>query len=295
MIDPKAEPDPRGYDLACERGDYPDWILPEPKVSLVICTHMRCGSTLLGEYLYWSKDMGCALEYFHAGFRPSFERRWKPRDLQQYREMLVRKRTDPSGVFACKLFWRDLLELNNEQAESSLAPKIPLDTRVQPPAVLEKLSTLCHEIFPNPKFVTLSRQDQVRQAISLSIAKQTKTFRVLDESFHPDLSQVEYHFEEILTFLAECKTTQDNWLAFFEHLGVVPLRVDYESLLANPSLQVNSIRHLLQRPAVELGEPRLHRQSTLLSQQFYLRFLKDARKRTQELRGDLDQGSAAGV
>ena len=295
MTDSEAEPNPKMYDLASEQGDYPDWNVPQPKISLVVCTHMRCGSTLLGEYLYWSKDMGCALEYFHAGFRPSFERRWKPSNLQHYREMLVRKRTDPSGVFACKLFWRDLLELNNEQSTSSLVPKIALDTRLQPPSVLEKLSTLCLEIFPNPKFVTLSRQDQVRQAISLSIAKQTKTFRVLDESSHPDLSQVEYRFHEILTFLAECKTTQDNWLSFFDHLGIKPLRADYESLLANPSLQVNGIRQLLRRPPVELGEPRLRRQSTPLSQQFYLRFLKDAGRRTQEFRAALSQGSAADV
>jgi LPS sulfotransferase NodH len=271
----------KGYDLASEQADYPEWTVPEPKVSLLICTHMRCGSTLLGEFLYWSKNVGCALEYFHAGFRPSFERRWSPRDLQHYREILLRKRTDPSGVFACKLFWRDLLELHNELCATSF---VPVDTQLQPPAVLQQLSSLCLKLFPNPTFVRLSRLDQIRQAISLSVARQTKTFRVLDETSRPDLSQVEYRFEEILRFLAECKATQDNWLAFFDLLGLTPLRVDYESLLAQPSVHVNQIRQLLHRPSVELQAPRLQRQSTQLSEEFYLRFLKDARKRTHEVR-----------
>ena len=53
------------YDLAGPEGDYPEWDGP-PRRSIVLCTHPRSGSSLLGEALTFAGGFGCPLEYFHG-------------------------------------------------------------------------------------------------------------------------------------------------------------------------------------------------------------------------------------
>src|SRR5262249_3954211 len=78
-------PDARrpSYDLATERGDYPDRDGP-PNRTLLVCCHPRSGSTLLGEAIFTAGGLGCPLEYLHRGFRPAFAARWKTPDLDAF-------------------------------------------------------------------------------------------------------------------------------------------------------------------------------------------------------------------
>src|ERR1700761_3371165 len=110
---PSAGPNNTPYDLATAEHDYPARD-GAPLRTILICTHPRSGSTLLGEALYFAGGLGCPLEYFHAGFRPALARRWKPRSLSDYIAAAHRWRTDPGGTFAVKLFWRDVRELAAE-------------------------------------------------------------------------------------------------------------------------------------------------------------------------------------
>jgi hypothetical protein len=110
----------RVYDLSTAKADYPDWA-GTPNRSVIVCAHQRSGSTLLGEALYAAGGFGCPLEYFHAGFRPGFAKRWKTDDFRSYLRELYKHRTDATGVISVKMFWRDLAHLIHEEVLKRLA------------------------------------------------------------------------------------------------------------------------------------------------------------------------------
>src|ERR1700761_3198901 len=95
---------PVSYDLAMAAHDYPAWH-GEPRRSILICSHPRSGSTLLGEALYFAQGLGCPLEYFHPGFRPPMAERWHAPEIRRYAQSVKAHRTDPGGTLAVKLFW----------------------------------------------------------------------------------------------------------------------------------------------------------------------------------------------
>ena len=103
MMEAPDNPTRRVYDLCTDVADYPVRTAP-PRRSILVCTSMRSGSTLLGEAMYFAGGLGCPLEYYHAGFRPSFEERWDVHEIGAYTAALHRWRTDESGTFAIKLF-----------------------------------------------------------------------------------------------------------------------------------------------------------------------------------------------
>ena len=60
MPPPSASP----YDLTLAGADCPRWDGP-PRRSILICSHPRSGSTLLGEAIRFAGGLGCPLEYLH--------------------------------------------------------------------------------------------------------------------------------------------------------------------------------------------------------------------------------------
>jgi LPS sulfotransferase NodH len=245
------------YDLATERADYPARNGP-PNRSIVICSHPRSGSTLLGEAIHAAGGLGCPLEYLHRGFRPSFARRWNAGDLPSYVRALHRFRTDPSGVLSIKIFWRDIEEV---AAEAGFGE----------PSRLELLQT----ILPNPTFVYLTRQDRVRQAVSAYVAAETSVFR----SFSPGdndarTRSVEYQYDAILRQLAAADYGNARWREFFAANGIEPYRIEFESLASACQPTVGALLRYLGHSGAP-PPPRLLRQATALSETFVRRFLHD--------------------
>src|SRR5947207_3029397 len=125
---PSSDTASEPYDLATAGHDHPLWD-GLPRRTILICTHPRSGSTLLGEALYFADGLGCPLEYFHAGFRPTFTARWGCADIVDYGRAVHRWRTDMSGIHSVKLFWRDVAELAGQ-----LRPGRFDDLHERPPA-----------------------------------------------------------------------------------------------------------------------------------------------------------------
>ena len=249
------------YDLVTGPADYPAREGP-PVRTVLICSHPRSGSTLLGEAIYWAGGLGCPLEYLHRGFRPALAARWNASALPDYVRALYRFRTDPSGVLSSKLFWRDLDETALELGEGTTA------------------SQALDAIFPQPTFVYLRRRDRVRQAVSAFAARSTGTFRALDEASCGGGREVAYDYEGILRELAAADASHACWRQFFTERRIVPLRVDYEDLVNDYSGTVERVVSCLsnsgeQRPPVRLPQPRLRRQADATSEGLIGRFLRD--------------------
>jgi trehalose 2-sulfotransferase len=265
-----ARPEP--YDLATAGADYPAWDGP-PDRTVIVCSHPRSGSTLLGEAIYAAGQLGCPLEYLHRGFRPTFERRWHAHDLAAYVRAMHRHRTDRSGVFSIKLFWQDVEDTVMEARDPGADPKGVLDA--------------LRPIVPDPTFVYLTRADRVRQAVSAMIASVTSSFRALPGLSGPNggagpvaptARAPEYDYDAILRQLAAADYSKARWDAFFAATGIEPYRVQYEELVADYGRTTVGVLTRLGRQ-VEPSPPRLQRQATAQSEEFVRRFLADDQRR----------------
>lgn len=263
------------YDLATAQADYPPWDGP-PRRTLVVASHPRSGSTLLGEAIHVAGGVGLPLEYFHRGFRPRFEARWGAASTDAYIRAAHRFRTDPTGVFGVKLFWRDLEELAHERgpsAGSDVPRSLPGDLTASD---YRDLFARVEDAIPNPTFIDLRRHDRVRQAVSSLTAQRTGHWReVPGAPRRPAIEAPTYDFERLLGQLAEADRCKRHWTAFFSALGVAPYDISYERLVGDYQATVAALLTKIGAADTTARPPRLRRQSDAASEAMALRFLRD--------------------
>jgi LPS sulfotransferase NodH len=103
--------------------------------------------------------------------------------------------------------------------------------------------------FGQAKFVYMTRQDMVAQAISSYIARQVgyrHSYQVDDPARLEE--DVPFDFDEISRLIAQFRDIQSDWEWFFEKEGVTPLRLTYEALTADPAAALHAIGGLVDRP-----------------------------------------------
>lgn len=278
MADVSAPDDRRMYDLATTAHDYPPWDGP-PRRTILICTHPRSGSTLLGEAIHAAGGLGCPLEYFHRGFRPPIERQWGVCGIEAFAGAVQRLRTDPSGTLSVKLFWRDVEDMARELDPVRFAA---LETGLPPDAPAEchrDIAAALAPLFPNPIFVHLLRRDRLRQAVSVVVAEQSWAWRsIAGFGSQDDTQELVYDYERIVRLVAGADRCNGHWRSFFAVLGQVPTTLTYEDLVADYSGTVERLLHHLGRDAAA-PPPRLRRQSDERSESMMLRFLRERAER----------------
>lgn len=270
------------YDLATSQADYPAW-QGKPLRSILVCSHMRSGSTLLGETMYGLGGLGCPIEYFHCGFQPHLMQRWQASDFDSYHAAVSQHRTDPSGTLGVKLFWRDVEELylqfhpeehDSLRGESHDEPSLATYGRIH--------AMLC-DLFPNPRFIYLYRSDRLRQAVSLAKATQTGVFRKI-----PGMSgarsprEFAYDYDQILKLLALGEHCDGRWRALFRSAGIDALQVRYEDLVADFPGTVSALLRQLGKGEIVVKSPRLQLQADRQSEDFTWRFLSEQRARVNK-------------
>lgn len=273
------------YDLASAAHDYPDWSGP-PTRTILVCAHPRSGSTLLGEAIYFAGGLGCPLEYFHAGFRPSFARRWQAPDLASLSAAVRRHRTAPGGTMAVKLFWRDLEDIAGEidPGFRSAGPIAPADAGPDYYAALARHIT---QLFPNPVFVHLWREDRLRQAISGIIATETNRWRLIPgtaaapeaDSAPPDATPaagdpIAFDVERIERMIAFSDYCHGHFRNLFAAMGVAPFGLSYEALTRDYAASVGRVLAHLGSASPAMA-PRMRRQSDAASEALVLRYLRE--------------------
>lgn len=199
----------------------------------IICTAPRSGSTLLCRLLAATGVAGQPGSHFH---RPSLEGWLSAYDLQASDFASERAAaqaaldagqqlgTGPNEVFGLRMqggsfdFFRAQLE--------ALHPGLPSDV-----ARIEAA-------FGRTLFVHLSRADKLAQAISRTRAEQTGLWHR-----HADGSELErlappqephYDAEMIARHVAELTALEAAWAHWFERERIVPVRIDYDALAADP-------------------------------------------------------------
>lgn len=272
------QPGRKPYDLTTAAHDYPEWRGP-PRRSILICSHPRSGSTLLGEGLYFAGGLGCPLEYFHHGFRPDFERRWGVSDLDRFADAVWRHRTDPDGTLSVKLFWYDIEAIARE-AQPDLAEFTHADPAQVPASYYAALAGLIDRLFPNPEIVHLWRNDRVRAAISGLTAVDTGLFRSIPGEADQLNGEPEFSCERIARMIGYSQHCEAHLRNLYTAMDAAPLELSYEELDRDYR---GTMRRLLDRLGsdAEPQPPRMQRQSGAASEAMVLRYLRECGQRSE--------------
>ena len=261
------------YDLATADHDYSEWDGP-PRRTVLLCTHPRSGSTLLGEALYFAGGLGCPLEYFHAGFRPSFARRWDAPDYAGLSDAVRRHRTSPNGTLGVKLFWRDIEEIARD-ADPDLERFANMPPSEVPADYYAALAGHVARLFPNPQFVHLWRDDCLRQAVSAVLAVETGRWRSIPGAMKEEPpAAVPLDSGRIERIMAYSDFCHGHFRNLFAAMSVAPHGLTYEALTADYVANVRAVlRHL--GSDVEPIAPRMRRQADGASEAMVLRYLRE--------------------
>ncbi len=266
------------YDLATADHDYAAWNGP-PRRTILICTHPRSGSTLLGEALHFAGALGCPLEYFHVGFRPSLADRWRTPGLHDYAAAVTRHRTDPSGTLSVKLFWRDLVEMAIEcdaPRFADLADSQPGETAAE---TYRALAALLAPLFPAPSYIHLWRRDRLRQAISAVTANDTGLWRSIPDVGEQNArAEPDFDLDRIERLIAYSDYCHGHWRNFFAALDVTPHLVTYEDLASDYRASIAAALRFLGSAAAP-PPVRMRRQADGRSEAIVVRYLRERASR----------------
>jgi LPS sulfotransferase NodH len=272
-----------------------DFAARTPTRSYLVCATPRSGSTLLCHLLGQTAIAGRPEEYFealqHSGlprrpeeyfdrgrhaniverlaFRemPDEDRQptpnplWDPDGYEHYLTWALEQGTTPNGVFGAKLMWGYLGDF------AQLLRGIDgLGARPVP--------ELLDRVFPGLHYLQITREDKVRQAVSLWKAVQTQAWRREGGSDAGPALAPEFSFRAI-NYLVRLLTAHDaSWDAYFLGLGREPLKITYEELAAAPAPVVARVLEHLEIDVPEglsFDAPRLEVQADALSEDWVRR------------------------
>jgi LPS sulfotransferase NodH len=265
---------------------------PTPTLSYLVCATPRSGSTLLCHLLDQTGIAGHPAEYFEALRHSGVPRRpheyfdpdrhsniverlafrempsgaaepnplWHPETYDQYLDWAIAEGTTPNGVFGAKLMWgylRDFAQLLRG-IEGMAGLTVP---------------ELLARSFPGLRYIQVTREDKVRQAVSLWKAVQTQTWSRDAAESEPQTEPV-FSFRAI-NYLVRLLTAHDaSWDAYFLGLGYDPLKVTYEELAEAPEPVVRRVLgHLgIAAPSdLAIAAPRLKIQADAVSERWVQR------------------------
>ncbi len=120
------------------------------------------------------------------------------------------------------------------------------------------------------KWVRITRDNEVRQAISLVRAEQSNQWNSNMTSIREPI----YDEQAIVDALATISSANKNWDFYFEKNSIKPLLVTYEQLTQDMNATVHRIMNFINSPISQVPEPQTKRQSDTSSAQWEQQFLK---------------------
>ncbi len=236
-----------------------------PTKSYMICFTVRSGSTLLCELLNKTALAGKPQEHFNHNNSPD-----NPRgdDVPNYRgfiQNVLAKNTTENGVFGTKIGggqWYDF------------APRVQnIDGMSDQP-----LDKALESVFPNLKYVWLTRRNKVRQAVSHWMAIQSGRWHSPDSVSNPT---PEYLFEAIDHLYQELPIREAVWGDYFSQHSITPHIVVYEDFVQDMEGTVSGILDFLdiEMPAsFNVNPPSLQPTANNLTEQWVQRYREEKQK-----------------
>ena len=233
--------------------------MPEIVSTYLVLATPRSGSTLLGQALNATNLAGDPREHF--GHKMGFwANKWGTTSLADFVDHLMRERATENGVFGAKLLYAHLLHLERTARAEPRFAELPL------PAILG-------ELFPNLRYLRITRRDKLRQAISYWKAKESGIWgkeearagrtgqgrRSIVKQSRRTGKTPAFDFAGIATLLRSIEEEEAAIERFFRDGDIAPMHVVYEEFVDRYQ---ETTRELLQFLGVEpprdldLGQPR---------------------------------------
>ena len=231
-----------GYE---DRFDFPKRAEP-PRLLYMLASVPRSGSTFLSHVLWRSGCLGAPLEYlnFLPG-SPYHSAHGAPdRQVALWRSAL-RRRTSPNGVFGIKCFSAQLREL--QQAN---------------PALLVEVMAALLPANGRAYVVRLKRRDPVAHAISYARAALSGVWHKMQES--PGGAEVEFSAKAVDHARRLLDQQEGDWDLLFGEIGVEPLVLWHEDVIARPAEAVQAVADFLGvrlDPTAAVAVPEIERQA----------------------------------
>jgi len=258
-----------------------------PDRSYLICSTPRTGSSLLCDALTATGVAGRPEEYFQFRARTGFPRRpqeyfegardaeifeilgprtrveddesrYDPSRFERYKDYLawaLEEGTTRNGVFGAKVMWGYF-----NGFVTGLRWAVPGSQRL---AVCD----LAPSVFPNLRYLSMTRQDKVRQAVSLWRALQTWSWSSHQQAA-VGTDHLVYSHAAIAHLVRDIEAHEFEWRAYFRECEVEPLTIVYEDFVGRYEETVREILRYLEVPEadrVAITEPRRDRQADDLS------------------------------
>jgi LPS sulfotransferase NodH len=265
-----------------------------PMLSYLVCATPRSGSTLLCHALDQTGVAGHPEEYFEALIRSGLPRRpheyfdpdrhaniverlafrempagiakpsplWQPDTYDRYLAWALEEGTTPNGVFGAKLMWGylgDFAELLRGIEGMGGRP----------------LPELLARAFPGLRYIRITRENKVRQAVSLWKAVQTQAWKREAGDEERRIVQPVFSFRAINYLVRQLTAHDASWDAYFVGLGHEPLKLTYEELAQGTDAVVARVLEHLGIPAPpgrRPEAPRLSVQADEVSEEWVRRF-----------------------
>ena len=220
-----------------------------------ICSTPRTGSMMLADLLADTGLAGRADEFFGEPFRQQVVPGLTRGGFDDYLVGCTAK--TQRGTFGVKLHWDQvevflhLLRLRRGLGGMSDAHVI-------------------EAVFPSPRYVFLTREDTVAQAVSWW--KAIGSGKWVDEDSR--VAEPEFDADGIAGRVRRIGQHNDAWRGWFEANGVEPLRVTYEELAADPAAGARRVLEFVgvDVPADIHVEPRTERQSDSVNEEWIRRY-----------------------
>lgn len=237
----------------------------------LICATPRTGTNLLCEALAKTEHAGRPDEYFGHMHVPRWTEIWKTEGIAEYLSHLKKYTRSENGIWGIKVMMQYFDEIYE------LLSEITQDKNVNRYEILE-------ETLGELKYVWVTREDKVAQAVSLHKAYQNFVWSVERGEDFPDEYELAFDFQEIDRIYSEILKNECEWKAYFQTVERQPHIVKYEDLIGNYETVVNGVlKHLGVSFYFneKLEESRLQKQANVLSESWKKRYLKQKKQANQ--------------
>jgi LPS sulfotransferase NodH len=187
------------------------------KKNYILCITERSGSTMFCSLLQQTNSLGMPDEYLNPrGVMQYYLEQYPVDNIVNYFDLLRRHQASGNRVFGIKTNYIDFEILVKEKLIGNLLEPV--------------------------KFIYLTRQDILLQAISSYIARQSgKWHSFVDEEDNISSQDICYNEEEIIQITNNLLLERAQWELFFNLHSIKPLRITYEDILADTEGSIRDV------------------------------------------------------
>jgi len=238
-----------------------------PARTYIICTTPRSGSWLLSDGLASTGVAGRPREWFNPLQEQQICARWRMSHdsdlgLLRYLAVVRAQSTTPNGVSGIKLHYYQFAGLADKFA-------------VFPGCSGLTSAKLLTQLYPDARYVWLTRRDKLRQALSFLQAVNTDVWWRFDRAGPSRVPDEEggLRFDDAAVDRAERLFARNDarWRDFFEQQGIKPFTIQYEDFSSDYVKTIAAILEWLGVPeaaAIAIPPPRLTRQFDARSEEW---------------------------